>query len=195
MADATVLLFTASLLLPVLGFLFLKEHVGPYRWSAILVGFCGVAYMAQPSGQVVMIGIIAGLTAAFMQAVMMTIARYIRTENPMTATFYLIALGTIIPAFIVPFFWQPIAPENLPLFLGMGITGGMAQLCIVNAFKYAPAAIVSILNYTGIIWATGCDILIWNYVPGLPVFIGAGTIIAASLFIVYRENKVKNRER
>lgn len=187
MADATVLLFAASLVLPILGFLFLKEHVGPYRWIAIIIGFCGVAYMAQPSGQVVMIGIIAGLTAALMQAIMMTIARYIKTENPMTSTFYLISLGTILPAFIIPFFWQPIAFTNAPLFLGMGITGGIAQLCIVNAFKNAPAALVAALNYTGIIWATGLDIFIWNYIPGWPVFIGGGVIITSSLFIIYRE--------
>jgi len=95
MADATVLLFAASLILPVLGFLFLKEHVGPYRWAAIFVGFCGVAYMAQPTGQIIMIGIIAALVSALMQGIMMTIARYIKTEDPMTATFYLMALGTV----------------------------------------------------------------------------------------------------
>ena len=194
MADATVLLFAASLILPVLGFLFLKEHVGPYRWIAIIIGFCGVAYMAQPSGHVVMIGVIAALIAALMQAIMMTIARYIKTEDPMTATFYLISLGTILPAFIMPFFWQPLAPENISLFLGMGITGGIAQLCIVNAFKNAPAAFVAALNYTGLIWAAGLDILIWDHIPGGAVFIGGGIIIASSLFIIYRENMKKNHE-
>jgi len=188
MADATVLLFAASLILPILGFLFLKERVGPYRWIAIIIGFCGVAYMAQPSGQVIMYGIIAALVAALMQAIMMTIARYIKTEDPMTATFYLMALGTVIPAFIVPFFWTPITSEQIPLLLGMGITGGIAQLCIVNAFKYAPAALVAALNYTGLIWATGFDIIIWNTIPGWPVFIGGGIIITSSLFIIYREH-------
>lgn len=188
MADATVLLFTASLLLPVLGFLFLNEKVGRYRWMAILIGFGGVAYMAQPSGQIVMLGVIAGLVAALMQAIMMTLARYIKTEEPVTATFYLISIGTIIPALIVPFFGKPIAAENMALFLGMGITGALAQLCIVNAFKQAPAAIVSILNYTGIIWASGLDILIWNTIPSANVIIGAAVIIAANLFILYREH-------
>lgn len=193
MADATVLLFAASLVLPVLGFLFLKERVGPYRWIAIIIGFCGVAYMAQPSGQLAFYGIIAGLFAALMQGIMMTIARYIKTEDPMTSTFYLISIGAVLPAFIMPFFWQPITIENLPLFLGMGATGGLAQLCIVNAFKNAPAAIVAALNYTGLIWATGFDILIWNTIPGVPVFIGGGIIIASSLFIIYRENKHAKR--
>lgn len=187
MADATVLLFTASLLLPALGAIFLKEHIGPYRWGAIFIGFGGVAFMAQPSGKIFIIGIIAGLLAAFMQAVMMTIARYIKTENPLTATFYLIALGTIIPLFAMPFIWQPIMERELLLFLGMGITGGLAQICIVNAFKYASTAIVGALNYTSIIWASGLDIIIWNTSISVNVIIGAVIIIAANLFILYRE--------
>ncbi len=191
MADATVLLFAASLVLPVLSFIFLKEHVGIYRWSAIIIGFCGVAIMVHPSGNTALLGTIAALTAAVMQAIMMTIARYIKTEAPLTATFYLMALGTLLPAFAVPFFSSPFTPEDIPLLFGMGLTGGAAQLCVVYAFKNAPAAIVSIMNYTGLLWATGLDILIWKTVPGWPVFIGGGIIIISSLFIIYREHKNK----
>ena len=39
MAETTVLLFTASLFIPVLGVIFLSERVGPYRWAAVVVGF------------------------------------------------------------------------------------------------------------------------------------------------------------
>ena len=190
LADATVLLFAASLLLPVLGSVFLKEQVGPYRWGAIFVGFSGVAYMAQPSGDVVVFGIIAGLIAATMQAIMMTIARYIKTENPLTSLIYLISIGTILPLFAMPFFWQPVAQNEILILIGMGLTGGMAQLCVVNAFKYAPAAIVSTLNYTGIIWASGLDILVWKVMPANNVLIGAAIIVAANLFILYRERKL-----
>jgi len=53
--------------------------------------------------------------------------------------------------------------------------------------------LVGALNYTGLIWATGFDILIWNTIPGWPVFIGGGIIITSSLFIIYRENKHAKR--
>ena len=36
MADTTVLLFTSTLFVPVLGVIFLRESVGPYRWSAVV---------------------------------------------------------------------------------------------------------------------------------------------------------------
>ena len=38
MADTTVLLFTSTLFVPVLGVIFLGESVGPYRWAAVAIG-------------------------------------------------------------------------------------------------------------------------------------------------------------
>ncbi|NJO24016.1 MAG: hypothetical protein HC868_15195 [Sphingomonadales bacterium] len=63
MADTTVLLFTASLFIPVLGVVFLKERVGPYRWAAVIIGFTGVVIMVQPTGDVYTLGIAVAMLA------------------------------------------------------------------------------------------------------------------------------------
>jgi drug/metabolite transporter (DMT)-like permease len=68
MADTTALLFTASLFIPVLGVIFLKESVGPYRWSAVIIGFIGVVIMSHPSGEVNTLGIVFALSAALLHA-------------------------------------------------------------------------------------------------------------------------------
>ncbi|MDH4316644.1 MAG: DMT family transporter, partial [Gammaproteobacteria bacterium] len=77
MAETTVLLFTASLFIPVLGIVFLKEKVGPYRWAAVIVGFGGVIIMAQPTGAVYALGIAVALTAALMHATLQIVLRYL----------------------------------------------------------------------------------------------------------------------
>lgn len=68
MADTTVLLFTSSLFIPVLGVTFLSEKVGPFRWTAVIVGFIGVLIMMRPSGQMYLLGIAVAMAAVFMQA-------------------------------------------------------------------------------------------------------------------------------
>jgi len=189
MADATVLLFASSLLTPIMVHFFLKEHVGVYRTLAILVGLCGVVLMAAPTGFVSPIGVLLGLSAATMHAMMYSTLRYLKTENSLTVTFYFIFAGVLIPGvFFMPFVAVPIQNMfELLLFLALGLSGGCAQLCLANSHRYAPASLISTLNYTGLIWATGFDIIIWQYVPGWPVFFGGGIIIASSLFIIYRE--------
>ena len=56
MADAQALFFTSSLFVPILGYFLLKEKVGPYRWSAVLIGFLGMLVMVRPSGAVNLAG-------------------------------------------------------------------------------------------------------------------------------------------
>ncbi|NCT41060.1 MAG: DMT family transporter [Alphaproteobacteria bacterium] len=191
MADATVLLFASSIITPVIVHFALKEHIGIYRCVAILIGLSGVFLMAAPTGAVNPIGVVFALSAATMHAMMYSTLRYLKTEDSLTVTFYFILAGVLIPGiFFMPFVAAPILnPLELGLFLALGVSGGCAQLCLANAHRHAPASLIAPLNYTGLIWATGFDIIIWKTIPGWPVFIGGGIIIASSLFIIYRENK------
>ncbi|HEU4600505.1 MAG TPA: DMT family transporter, partial [Steroidobacteraceae bacterium] len=49
LADANALSFTRTLWLVPLAAFVLKEHVGPRRISATIIGFCGALFMLQPS--------------------------------------------------------------------------------------------------------------------------------------------------
>jgi len=190
MADATVLLFASSIITPIIVHFALKEYVGIYRAAAIVIGLGGVTLMAAPTGAVNPTGVILGLSAATMHAMMYSTLRYLKTEDSLTVTFYFILAGVLIPGIcFMPFVEAPIQNIfELVLFLMLGISGGCAQLCLANAHRHAPASLIAPLNYTGLIWATGFDILIWKYIPGWPVFIGGAIIISSSLFIIYREH-------
>lgn len=189
MADATVLLFTASLMVPALSYFFLKEYVGPYRWTAVGVGLLGIIIMADPSGDMNMLGVGLALLAALFHASAGIMMRYLKTEPPLAVTFYFILCGAILCGLAMPFIASPLIGNDIWLILGIGATGSLAQLLLTSAYKYAPPAAIAPFNYLGLIWATGIDILIWHYVPEMSVFVGAGIVIACNLFIIYREHK------
>lgn len=194
MADAQALFFTSSLFIPVLGYFFLKEHVGPYRWSAVVIGFLGMLIIVQPSGDVNLTGVTFALTAALMHACLGTLLRVLgRTERPETVTFYFLLIGTGVTSLAMPFVGTVPKLAEIPYFLGAGLSGALAQVLLSAAYKYAPAALVTIFNYTGIIWATAYGWSIWGDWPGHAVWLGAGIIIASSLFIVYREQRLSRR--
>ena len=191
MADAQALFFTSSLFLPVMGWLFLKERVGSHRWSAVLVGFLGMLVIVRPTGAVNMTGVTFALSAALMHATLGTLLRVLgRTERPETVTFYFLVIGTAMTGLAMPFVATMPQWNEVPLFIGAGLSGALAQICLSAAFKYAPVALVTIFNYTGIVWATGYGWFIWGDWPGAPVWIGASIIVASSLFIVWRENRM-----
>ena len=194
MAYATVIFFTSTILTPVLAFVFLKEHIGIHRWTAVFIGMCGVLVIAQPSGAISVWGLFFALAAACLHASMFTVLRGLKNESPITTTFYFILAGVLIPGLIMPWVWQHIAYEELWVFGLIGISGGAGQLFVTNAYKYAPAAVVTPFAYSALLWTIILDLYIWNYeLDFISVFGGTALILCAQLYIVYREYLNKNK--
>jgi drug/metabolite transporter (DMT)-like permease len=190
MAETTVLLFTASLFIPVLGVFFLGERVGPWRWAAVVIGFAGVVVMSQPGGGVHLLGVTVALAAALMHATLQIVLRYLgRYESPETVTFYFMVIGTLVTALPLPFVAVTPSLAEVPLLFGVGLSGALAQWLLSVAFRNAPAAIVTVFNYSGIVWATAFGWLIWNDWPLPTVLVGAAIVIASNALIIWRESR------
>ena len=191
MADTTVLLFTSTLFVPVLGVIFLGESVGPYRWAAVAVGFIGVIIMAHPSGDVYALGIAVALCASLMHATLQIILRYLgRYERPETIAAYFFIVGTFLCALPLPFIAVRPSWEEVPLLFGVGLSGAAAQWLLSVAFHNARAAIVTVFNYSGIVWATLFGWMIWQEWPLPAVMAGAAVVIASNLLMIWRESRL-----
>jgi drug/metabolite transporter (DMT)-like permease len=192
MADTAALLFTTSLFIPVLGVLFLKESVGPYRWSAVAIGFTGVVIMLRPSGGMYTLGVAITMSAACMHAVLQIMLRYLgRYESPETVTFYFFIIGTFLTALALPFVAVKPTMAEVPLLLGVGLCGAAAQWLLTVAFKNAQAAVVTVFNYSTIIWAALFGWLIWNEFPLPTVIAGGAVVIASNIVVIWRESRVR----
>jgi drug/metabolite transporter (DMT)-like permease len=196
MAETTVLMFTASLFIPVLGVVFLKERVGPYRWSAVLAGFVGVAIMVNPTGETNTLGVTIALCAALLQAFMSILLRHLGGhELPQTITFYFFVIGTFLTGLALPFVATGPTLAEIPLFFGVGLSGAAAQWLYSIALKHTPAAVVAVLNYSSIVWAMLFGWLIWNDWPLPVVLAGAGVVIASNMLIAWRESRLRRSLR
>jgi drug/metabolite transporter (DMT)-like permease len=192
MAETTVLLFTASLFIPVLGVLFLHERVGPYRWTAVLTGFVGVSIMAQPTGEVAMLGVIVALCAALLKATMSILLRHLGGhERPETTSFYFFFIGTFVSGLAMPFVATGLTLAEIPFFIAIGLAGAAAQWLYSTALKYTPAALVAVINYSSIVWAILFGWLVWNDWPLPIVFAGTAIVISSNLLIVWRERSLR----
>jgi len=192
MAETTVLLFTSSLFIPMLGVFFLAERVGPYRWAAVAIGFAGVLIMAGPGGHMNALGITVAIAAALMHATLQIVLRYLgRYERPETITFYFLVIGALVMALPLPLVAVTPTLAEVPLLFGVGLSGALAQWLLTIAFRNAPAAIVTVFNYSGIVWATLFGWLIWNDWPLPQVLIGAAVVIVSNGLIIWRESRAR----
>jgi drug/metabolite transporter (DMT)-like permease len=191
MADTTALLFTSSLFIPLLGVVFLHESVAPYRWSAVIVRFIGVVIMANPGGEVFTLGILIALGAALVHATLQIILRYLGPyETPETISFYFFAIGILLTALPMPFIGVRPTLAEVPLLLGVGLSGTAAQWLLSIAYRHARAAIVTVFNYSQIIWSTLFGWMIWNEWPLPHVMLGATIVIASNFLMIWRESRL-----
>lgn len=188
LADAVALSFAGPLFLTALSVPLLGERVGLFRWSAVLVGFAGVLVMTNPSGAMANLGTLAAVASAAAYALAMIFVRQLsRSEHPVTIALYFTVIATIVTGATLPFVWQTPSLPDLALLAVMGVTAGIAQYFVTQAYRHGAAAVVSPFTYTGLIWAGFAGYLVWGDIPSPNVFAGAAIVVVSGLFILYRE--------
>lgn len=192
LAEATVLVFVAPVFITALSALFLKEHVGWRRWTAVLVGFAGVLIVVRPGSAAFQAASLFPVATAFLYAALMLSARWVDPrESVWTLMLYLVGAGGLLSALVMPFVWAPVRLGDAGQFVGIAIFGTLGITMITQAFRFAPAALVAPFDYTALIWATLFGWLFWNEIPDFLTYVGAAVIIASGVYIVWREARAK----
>ena len=190
LAEATTLNFTVPIWAVLLSILLLKEKVGIWRWSAVLLGFAGIVVIAQPgSGHFPLYGALVGLGAAFMIALIsIQIADLNRTDKPLTIVFYFALLTSVVTAPALPFVMTAHDADAWLLLLAIGLTGALGQLLLTAALRFGAVASVIVMDYSGLFWATLYGWLWFDALPPTSTWLGVPLIVGAGLVIAWREH-------
>jgi drug/metabolite transporter (DMT)-like permease len=195
LADITAFSFVAPIFAVVLSALVLREFVGPYRWGAVAAGFAGVLLMIQPHGGVLHI-VFAGFTSgaalalggAFLSAfVVIFIRQMSTTERSETIVFYFMLTCAFAGAATMIWWRVPLSAATGAWLVLCGILGGIGQICMTYSYRFAQPSLLAPFDYAAMIWAVLLGYLIFAEIPETLVMMGAGVVIAAGLFIVWRE--------
>jgi drug/metabolite transporter (DMT)-like permease len=71
--------------------------------------------------------------------------------------------------------------------------GSVGVMCITQAFRLAPAAVVTPFEYSALLWATLLGFLLWGDLPDPVTVAGAAIVVACGLYIIYRETAITGR--
>lgn len=190
LAEATTLGFTTPLFAVIITALVLRQHVGPWRWTAVALGFVGVLIIAQPGhAPVSPIGLAAGLGAGILVAtVSFQIRDLARTEHPISVVFWFAFYGALMTAILLPVTMTRHDGFTWMILLLIGLTGTFAQLLITASLRHGQVATVVVMDYSSLVWATFFGWAIWDNLPSAATWLGAPAIIAAGLIITWREH-------
>lgn len=192
MADATAISFATTLFVTALSIPFLKQHVGTARWAATLLGFAGVLFISKPTGDMNIMGAVAGLLSAFLEAMVMLYASKLGRDNKaFTTVFYYTLTTCVLGALFLPFVWVTPTFEQMALIALLGVAGTLGHILIARSYQLAPAPVVAPMFYTLLIWGIIFGYVFWKEIPTMTVLSGAALIIGCGLFIIYREQRQK----
>ena len=187
--------FAAPLFMTIASMLFLREHVGVHRWTAIAVGFLGVLVIAWPDGG----GFISWpaflmLVSSLCFALAMTSVRWLaRTETDAAMLVYQ-NLGMLTAGLVgLPFVWQPPTAAEIGIIAAMAVTLAVGQVFTIKAFRAAPVGVVAPFQYTELLCAAVIGYLVWNEMPDAHVWTGAALVVLSGLYIIWREAHVARR--
>ena len=176
-------LLVAALSGPILG-----EKVGWRRWAAIGVGFIGVLVILQPGLRVVDPAAAIPLAGAAMFAVYGLLTRYVaRRDNTATSFFWTGVTGAAVMTAVGVWFWEPMTPGNWLLMGTLCITGVTGHWLLIRCYEVAEASAVQPFAYTQLIFTVIIGLSVFNEVLRPSVVLGAGMIVAAGLFTLWRE--------
>ncbi|WP_298280485.1 DMT family transporter [uncultured Bradyrhizobium sp.] len=190
LADVITYYLAGPIFVTAMSGLVLGEHIGWRRWTAILVGFCGVLIALRPSAQTISWPAMIALGGSLSFAVLMLITRSLRaTPDIVLATSQF--GGTFILGLVLsPFGWVTPTPGSLVLFFTAGLISVAALFCVNRSLKLAPASVVVPYQYSMIVWAVIFGFAVFGDVPSWATIIGASIIIAAGLYIFVREQQL-----
>ena len=192
LADAYAIFFVAPLLVTAFAATILKEHVDWQRWTAIGVGLLGVLVMLRPTGQNMSL---IGAAGAFVSAVAYALAGVsvrvmTKTETTASMVFWFLVLLTLFCAVLALPDWVPIRREDWPWLAALGVSGGLGQHFVTEAFRHGQASVVAPFEYTALLWGITIDWLFWSVLPGSGLFLGGSIIIGAGLYLIWRERQL-----
>jgi drug/metabolite transporter (DMT)-like permease len=119
---------------------------------------------------------LAVIVSAVFWAVSLVLTRHLTaSENSTTIVIYYLGVGAFISGLLTPINWTtPTLPDWL-LMISLGIASAVSQFMITEAYRRAPASLVSPFFYATLIWTTMIGYVIWGEIPDR--FVIAGSLI------------------
>jgi drug/metabolite transporter (DMT)-like permease len=188
LAQLLTLYFSAPILTTLLAKPLLGEHVTPMRWASVLLGFVGVVIAADPVGMQASWPMLLVLASAAMWGYAIILMRQIARQEPSILQMLVQNLTFLVLTGALSIFtWVSPDPFQLMLLFAIGVIGGIGQYCLFEGSRLAPAAVMSAMEYTSLLWAFVLGYLIFGDIPTLPVWIGAATILLSGVVLVTSE--------
>ena len=200
LSEVQAIQYATPILVVVLAAVFLGERIRIVRIAAVTLGMAGVLVILWPrltafaGGELetrLAVGALIVLAGAACAAgAQILIRRLVATEETSAIVFWFSVTSACLALLTLPFGWVvPSAPVAAMLVLS-GLLGGLGQILLTSAYRFADASVVAPFDYTSMLFALAIGYAAFGEVPTVTMLAGAGLVIAAGVLIIWRERQL-----
>ena len=197
LAKVTAIGQTSTLFVTLLAPFLLAEKIGWRRWTACLIGFAGTVILIEPgASEWNPLGVgYAVLATIFGSLVLIMLRRIGQHESPVTSAIWYNGVGAIIFVSYQLIFDLPLphASGDRLILVVLGLVASLQQIALAASHRFAPASMLASLRYLSIPLGMGAGMIFFGELITAQFVGGSAIVIAASIFIVYRERAIGSR--
>jgi drug/metabolite transporter (DMT)-like permease len=213
-ADAVAIYFSMPLMVAALSGLVIGERVPPWRWAAVAAGFIGVVIVQHPGVGVFEPASLVVLfsTLCYALGLMLTRPVGMRVNSAVMSFWQLV--GFLVTGVLLSLVFGSgafhagahpslsyltagwITPSLIDTgkLLGFGVGAAVASFLYTAGYRVAAPSFVAPFEYSALIWASLWGYVMWGDVPGIGTVGGAALIVAAGLWMIWRESRSRKSE-
>jgi drug/metabolite transporter (DMT)-like permease len=199
--EAIMLNYAQPLLVVVISALVLGERVRTFRWTAVGIGFLGVLIISWPKltlfasdegmGSAEALGVVAALASAAISAVaLLQVRSLVATDKSATVVIWFSLTASVAGLLTMPFGWAPLTGWQVFFLVMAGICGGIAQVLMTEAYRYASVATVAPFEYSSILFGLVVGYLLFADIPTTHSIVGGAIVVGSGLMIIWREQRL-----
>ena len=194
-ATAMTLTFSSPFFIVILSIIFLRDKVGIYRWSAVILGFVGVVMIMKPTSEIFSFYSIFPILTALAWALSVIILKFI-PEGHSTAKIQLYTLifnviGAAVLFLLTTGHMEIQSSKDFWLMMLTGILGGTAAILFIYSYRLIAASKIASFEYLGIPSSFILGWIFFNEAPWDQLFPGVLVIIFAGMIIIWRDKEKK----
>ncbi len=186
LADASMLNKMSPFFTILFSALLLKEGITVFQFSAVCTAFAGALFILKPTGFSAdlfpaVIGLLGGLGAGLAYTMVRALGK--RGVKGPFIVFVFSAFSCIVTLPFLIFSYTPMSMQQILILLMAGLAAAGGQFSITAAYFYAPAAEISVYDYSQIIFSAGLGFFLFHQTPDLFSWLGYVIICGAGIAV------------
>jgi drug/metabolite transporter (DMT)-like permease len=173
--------------------LLLGERTRWVQWLFFVISFIGIVVVKGSSAQIPPVLLALGVISSMFSGLAYNSIRKLKNEEPLVVVMYFPLVA--FPIMVVFSFFNWVMPHGTDwiLLIGIGLMTQFAQLYMTKSYQLSEVNTVAPLKYIGVLFALTWDILLFDIIPNVQMYVGILLVIGGVVLNLRFKHQLKRR--